>query len=229
MDPLQYFLTASPPDFSLVENYVTGDLYRAVMLRNGNIGVCATLGHSGPVNLASPSLSDPGFRSLLIAYYNAVFNGIAKVETDRDIYADVDFTKMKNLVMIGFFRPLVAKFDRDQIPLQVFDIEQDDPRLTEYHKIENALSNADQVIITSTTLVNNTFNQLIERLPEHAEAYMLGPSGILHPYMLRYKNVKAVYGMQIPAFQAELPDIIAHGGGTPEFSKLTTKVVLRNI
>lgn len=228
MDPLQHFLDTYPPDFSQVDSLVSGSLYRAVMLKNGSIGVCATLGHCGNVDLNNPSLSNPCFRSFLIAYYNAVFNNCADVETGKDIYTDVDFRKGKNLVMIGFFRPLVAKFDRDQIAVHVFDIEHSDPRLTDYADLEKILSKADEVIVTSTTLVNNTFSQLTELLPEQANAYLLGPSGILHPQLLKQKNVKAVYGMQIPSFQKELLEIIGNNGGTPDFSRLTTKVVLRH-
>lgn len=229
MDPLELLLQVCPPQQERINNLVSGQLYTALVLDTGEMGVCANLTYHPMINtgwISAPDLSNPSHRIVLIAYYNALFNSAVKPDAYQDIFAHQDFRRSGRLVMIGFFRPLVAKFDQAGIPLTVFDIAQEDERLEPYSNLEGSLKAADRVIITSTTLVNNTYPYLTGLLRETAEVYMLGPSTILHEALFAAGKVKALYGMQFGKSDKRVLEVIRNDGGTSDFSKYSTKVCL---
>jgi len=227
-DPLEYLLKMYPPDFTKIAKRIYGNVYFAIMLHDGNIGVCATLGNPiEPVEINSPiALESPSWRILLIAFYNALLNPHIKPNGFTDIFNHVNFNSNDNIVMIGFFRPLVAKFDSHGIPVKVFDIQQEDTRLTPYEQLDSELQRADNVIITSTTFVNNTFASIISKIRPDAKAYLLGPSSIVHPVIFNYPQVLAIFGMRFQANRKMVLDIIANNGGTPDFSSFAQKTLL---
>jgi len=228
-DPLQQLILQHPPEPGLIMATYGGAMYHATLLRNGQLGVCATLGNTvAPLPEIIPTdLRDPALRIPLISYYNALFNPEAREHDQLDIFSHLDFAYAGSIVMIGYFRPLVQKFDTAGIPLIVFDINQEDARLTPYASLPETLSRADTIIITSTTLVNNTFPDIIRHMNQDAAAYMLGPSTLLHPCMFRYPGIKALYGMKFQPGDLRVTDIITANGGTPEFSRYATKVCVK--
>lgn len=230
VDPLEKLLHDFPPQAGKIKKSVPGAMYHATLLHNGQLGVCATLGFpvSAPPLSSEPDLSDPSQRIPLISYYNALFNPEAKEHDQLDIFSHLDFSHAGSIVMIGFFRPLVKKFDATGIPVKVYDINQEDPRLTDYETLSLYLKKADSVIITSTTLVNNTFPGIIRQLKRDACAYLLGPSTLLHPVMFGYPNIKALYGMKFQADDERVIQVISANGGTPEFSGFATKVCMKS-
>jgi uncharacterized protein (DUF4213/DUF364 family) len=229
MDPLKRLLSIHPLDLEGIEQVVHGNLYLAIELKNGEIGVCATLGEETMPFLFTSSNLDldcPAHRIHLIAYYNALFNSGVIPDAKEDIFTHLNFRTAGDIVMIGYFRPLVKKFDALHIPLRIFDLKNDDARLTPYSLLESTLPLADTVIITSTTLVNNTFEQIAGLLKPGARAYMLGPTTIMHPVMFSFPQLKALYGMAIHPADQKVLDIIASHGGTPEFSPFAQKICL---
>jgi hypothetical protein len=45
MEPLAFFLKEYNFDLDKIEKISSGEKYTAILLKNGNIGVCANLGH----------------------------------------------------------------------------------------------------------------------------------------------------------------------------------------
>jgi uncharacterized protein (DUF4213/DUF364 family) len=229
MNPLQILFREFPPDFTKVKRIVAGEMYVALQLHDGNIGVCATLGYDFKINLQqlpNIDLSIPSHRILLISYYNALFNHRQDADSYGDIFDILNFSQAGSIAMIGLFRPLVRKFDQAAIPLQVFDLKQDDARLEPYSEIIKSLKYATEVLLTSTSLVNDTFSEVINYVNPGANVYMLGPSTILHEKLFEYETIKGLFGMFIPANEDRVIEVIKANGGTPEFSAFCTKVVL---
>ena len=67
-----------------------------------------------------------------------------------------------------------------------------DERLTQMDGQENILNQADVVILTSTSVFNGSFLDIVNATPEGCRIYMLGPSSIMVPEMLEYKNIKMI-------------------------------------
>jgi uncharacterized protein (DUF4213/DUF364 family) len=199
------------------------------MLRNGQIGVCAILeqkiGH--PLSeIMNPDPGNPADRILLNAYYNAIFNYSEEASGTGDIFDSARFTKYSNIVMIGGFESLLAKFQERGTEIKVFDRLSDAEFLIPMRRQPEMLSSADCVILTGTTINNGTFNEIISYTPAGCDIFLLGPSNILHHDMFSYRNIKVVFGSRFRQGDEEVLDLINMGHGTRGFLKNLNKVYI---
>lgn len=228
-EPLEYFFEKYGIDLKSIQEIICGDKYVAVLLKNGKIGVCATLGNYVNVDVRDLRIPDIGkiqHRIVLNAYFNATLNYQNRYDTTIDIFDKIDFTKYKKIVMVGFFRSLVQKFERENIDLVIFDKAEQDNKLTHMSKQLSELSKADAVIVSSTTVFNNTFLDIVNTTKEKCDVYTLGPSTILDREMFQYKNVKLLFGSVFDSNDVNTLKIIQHGGGTKQFMPFMDKVYL---
>lgn len=203
-----------------------GNEYTAVVLKNGNMGVCANLSYKPCCdlkNIAKLELTNIAHRITLIAYINAVNNTNQKVGKG-DIFQILDFSPNAKNVMIGYFIPVVEKFDKKNIPLTVFDIAFEHPRVTNYSLLNEKLNEANVIIISSTTLMNNSLLELLAQINSQAKIYLLGPSSIMHS---AYKKIgiNAIFGTNFGKHNTEVEQLIKNGAGSREFLKFSQKVV----
>ena len=96
--------------------------------------------------------------------------------------------------MIGNFRPLIRKFNAIGISLNVFDLENNDAYLIDSKLQNEYINKADALIVTGTTLLNNTFTDIVENTSDNCNVYLLGPSNILTNELFKYKNIKIIFG-----------------------------------
>lgn len=128
-EPLEFLFTKYKVNFSNVHKVVTGAKYTALLLKNGNIGVCANFGNrieDNPGKYSKLDLKNISHRIFLTAYFNALLNYTDDYKKSGDIFDIIDFRKYKNIVMIGLFKPIVRKFEEENISLSVFDYLKDD-------------------------------------------------------------------------------------------------------
>ncbi|RLD63642.1 MAG: hypothetical protein DRJ01_03265 [Bacteroidetes bacterium] len=212
-----------------VKKVVYGDKYTAVVLKNGNIGLCANLNNR--INIRLTDLESPDFNSfehriVLNAYYNAEFNNLNKYDKILDIFDGIDFTKYNNLVMIGYFKPLLKKFKKNNIKISIFDLFDRDEIIVPMEKQSEYVKKADAIILTSTSIFNNTFLDIVNNT-SNCDIFLLGPSSIMHPEMLDYKNVKAIFGSVFEKNDEKVLNIIKDGFGTQYFLPYGKKVSLQ--
>lgn len=206
-----------------------GEAYVAIMLANGRIGVCSTLDKTvdaDPLLLTSPDLKRMDHRMLVTAYANAHTNYIQENLGSGDIFDQVDFARKKNVVMVGYFPPLVEKFRKDGISLTTFDHGKDYPDLTPMSQLGEKLGQSDCVIITATTLINATFTEVVAQIKPGSEIYLLGPSTPLHPGIRQQYKITGLFGMVFKPYDFEVLEFISKGMGTQSFSKKGKKVSL---
>jgi uncharacterized protein (DUF4213/DUF364 family) len=96
--------------------------------------------------------------------------------------------------MIGWFGSLTEKFKKMNINITIFDRLSDDSILTPMSEQAGRLATADCVILTGTTIHNNSFTDIISKTAKDCHIMLLGPSNILHLDMFLYHNIKVVYG-----------------------------------
>lgn len=230
-EPLTFFHRKFGFDLSLIESYVIGEKYVAVMLNNGNTGVCATLGTRVDDSLlrgALPDMTDPSHRIIINAWFNAICNYDRTYDDIIDIFDRIDFTRYKEVVMVGYFESLYEKFSRDGIPLKVFDIHKESSIISDIGGMKKILSEADAVILTGTTIFNNTFSSIITSTPDECDIFLLGPSNILSDEMFGYRNIKVVFGSVFAQNDHELLRRIESGCGTRGFLDRLQKVYIRS-
>ena len=226
-EPISYFYNKLGIDLKQIKEIVCGEKYVAVLLRNGNIGVCATLFQKVDVKINELEKIDINLiphRIVANAYFNALLNYDRQYDKQIDIFDEIDFEKFRNIVMIGFFGSLTEKFKKASINLSIFDLESQSSEIIDINKQKEFLAKSEVVILSSTTVFNNTFLEIINSTSENCRIFTLGPSTILHPDMFKYKNIHTIFGSVFKNNDRELLDIIRNDGGTKSFLHIMKKV-----
>ena len=228
-DHLGYFLTYYSFNKSLVDRWACGDKYLACLFTDGRLGVCALLGNkitAGDLHTSEPGLDKISHRIILNAYFNALFNYNRTYSCSLDIYEKVDFRKYNRIVVAGYFASLAEKFMTDGLDVHFFDLDKHITGLIPMEKQPGYITDADCLILSATTVFNGTFSRLLEKTGNGTDVFLLGPSSILHDYMLEFPGIKNIFGMVFYKNQAETMSIISRGSGTRDFGKLGIKVYI---
>ncbi len=229
MDPLIFFLDKYGYDAHGIKNIVAGEKYTAVVLNEGHMGVCANLGN--PVasvipsfmEQVSPDLTDICHRIIFTAYLNACHNYHGFESQQDDIFDVLDFSRKSCIVMVGYFKPVVQKFEQAGIALEIFDMAHKNAVLADNDCQKQRLNAADTVILTSTSVFNGTFLETIHATSDGCSVYLLGPSSIMLPEMLQYKNIKMIFGATFEKNDSRVLSVIQNNGGTRQFIKFGGK------
>ncbi len=230
-EPIAHFYNKFGINTEQIKEIVCGEKYVAVLLKNGNIGVCATLHNKINVtieDLENFDITSIPHRVIAVAYFNALFNYDRQYKKQIDIFNEIDFKKYRNIVMIGFFGSLTEKFKKASINLSIFDLKNNNHDLIDIKGQKQFLAVADVVILTSTSVLNNTFLDLINSTSENCRIFTLGPSTILRADMFKYKNIHTIFGSVFEKNDLELLEIIRNDGGTKRFLHLMKKVCFEN-
>jgi len=230
-EPIKHYYNKLGIKTSQIKEIICGKKYVAVQLNNGNIGVCSTL--KGNVNTTIDELSNfnstsISHRIVATAYYNALLNYDREYKKQIDIFNEIDFNKFKNIVMIGFFGSLTDKFKKAAINLSIFDLKSDNDAIIDIKNQREYLASADVVILTSTSVFNNTFLDIVNSTINNCKIYTLGPSTILDADMFKYNNIHTIFGSIFTKNDMKLLEVIRNGGGTKDFMHLMKKVCFEN-
>ena len=229
-EPLKYFYDTYGFDSKEIKTIVTGNRFTATQLTNGNIGVCANLDISVRLDSMIPQdldLSSIPDRIIYTSYLNAKFNYENNYDAQADIFQSVDFRSYKQITMIGYFIPLVEKFDSRKISLNVFDHAFKDERLLNEELKDKFVAEADSLIISGTTIQNGTFSQLLALTKDSCDIFLLGPSSIMHKDIFTFTNTKVIFGAVFNKHDERVMYTIKEGHGTREFLKFGSKVVFK--
>lgn len=229
-DPLDLLLRKYPFAPGKVRQIVSGSKYTAVECTNGTIGVCANRGFpvkTEPFLYEKTDLSQFSHRVVMNAFLNATLNQAGRFSSEADIYDAVNFKSFKNPVMLGFFKPLLEKFDRSEIQVSVFDPGISNNIETYLDSVKSGISKADALILTSTSVSNGSFLQSIGFITQECAVYLLGPSSVMSLEMRIYPGIKMIFGTTFDPGSSDVLEIIKHGGGTRDFQKFGKKQMLK--
>lgn len=229
-DPLKVVFEKFDYNHDRIQRMITGKRYTAIVLENGQIGLGAVL--DLPIPNKIPKADDIDFsnyshRILLTAYYNALLNYTNTYESESDIFDKIDFAGYHKRIMIGLCHPLYNKMKSNNINVDVFDEGKDDHLLIPMDMQKEHLSNADCLIITSTSVINNTFPKIFSIIPQHCDVYLYGPSALMHSLMFEYTQLKYIFGSTFDLNDERVLEVIANDLGTPYFSKFMHKVYVK--
>lgn len=227
-DPLFHYSHKVGYDPELIEKIVTGERYTATLLKNGNIGVCANLTTDFTIDTVIPNqidISSTADRIIYTAYINASLNYDNTYDQKLDIFQAIDFKGYQNITMIGYFIPLVKKFDDVGIGLSIFDRAMEDERLLPESEKEEYVGNADCLIVSGTTIQNGTFSHLLSQTKDNCDIFLLGPSSIMHEDMFNHTTIKGIFGAIFEKNDERVLEQIEKGCGTRGFIKFGQKVV----
>jgi hypothetical protein len=228
-EPLTHYVHKHGVDTANIDKIVCGRKYSAVLLKNGNIGVCANLDNQVDIEieeLKTPDLKRIQHRIILNAYFNGLLNDLNHYEKTGDIFEDIDFRSYKNIVMIGLFKPLLAKFKRDRIQINVFDMIKEHDELIPIKDERKYIKKADVIILSATSIFNGTFMDIVNQTMENCDIFLLGPSAVMDKDMFRYKNIRKIFGAIFKPGDQNVLDAIRNGFGTRKYLQYGRKVSL---
>jgi uncharacterized protein len=149
-----------------------------------------------------------------------------------DAYDAADIQPGERVVVVGAFVPFLKALKRSG---QHFTVLEMDPatlkpdELAHFRPADEArlvLPSADVVLITGTTLLNDTLENLLALCRPEARVVMVGPTVGLLPDALLRRGVDVLGGVRVTAPDAFL-DVLAEGGsGYHFFGRSAEKVVL---
>jgi uncharacterized protein (DUF4213/DUF364 family) len=216
-------------DVNLIHSFVTGDKYTAIMLKNGNIGLAANL-YGIKINnldeIKNSDLNSTVFRTLYLAWLNAFINGNHQALSKTDFFDSYHFTNFQNIVLIGYSKSLTEKLLSLNKIISIFDNNSEYQGIKHQSELSDYVKTADCLIITATTLINDTYDEIVSQTDSSCEIFLLGPSSPMDNTLFDTQNLKAVFGMQFKKFDSELMDMVAKGAGTNDFKKIAFKSAL---
>jgi uncharacterized protein (DUF4213/DUF364 family) len=218
--------------------------YTAVTLSDGGIGLSYThfedkqscmlinkhIDHEKQpaIKLLEKIKSDhPVERSMALALVNALnYKEALGFPEDRKNQIMFDHFKIGEgsfLAMVGFIGPLVDALKQRNASVEVLDASRGMGQKEEFYK---RLANwADVLFLTSTSILNNTTEEILENLHPKVKAIMLGPSTPMVAAAFEHLPVHMLAGT-VPLDKEKVLKAIRHGMGTPVLQKFSRKSYL---
>lgn len=216
--------------------------YTAVITDDGGMGVAYTDAgdrHCSPTNrdyrdyegepavelLARIKDSVPLHRSMGLALINALnYHEAAALPEDSSdrIWMDAfGIGRETRVAMVGFFRPLMKLFKDRGALVEVLDDHQGiGERGSFYGKLDGW---AEVLLLTSTSILNNSTEEVLSRLTPGVKVVMLGPSTPMIVEAFGHLPVHILAGT-VPVDKEGILKAVRHGAGTPVIHRFSRKV-----
>ena len=217
----------------IVEDVRIGLGYTAVLLDNGSCGLaytfrnqlggcCCVLKDAGHMkgmkcddvirwakdaNLAKSAVG--------LATINALLQEDIEDYRCDNIFDNLQVKPEDALGVVGDFGPFLRDIRKQVKDMYVFEkkVQEVQGYLYPEESMDTYLPNCDIVIITSTSIINKTFDNIIKKCQNAREIIMLGPSTPLAPAVFRKYKVTLLAGIIVCEAEKVL-DVVSQGGGT---------------
>jgi len=219
--------------------------YSAVLLDNGQLGVAYTFldglsggcgVYSGPRPLAGMPASellalldsnDALESALALACVNAMINTPDKAYSEGASITQLDFSTDDRVGMIGHFAPVIDKIASQVDTIEIFEREaRPDDGIRGFEEAEKILPQCTIALITSTSIINNSIEQILPWVTRCREVVMLGTSAPMSAEAFAGTPVTLLSGIVVEDTAGVL-QAVSEGGGTPAIRPFTRKVNLR--
>jgi uncharacterized protein (DUF4213/DUF364 family) len=166
-------------------------------------------------------------RSMALALVNALnYEDALKLPEDKNntiLFKEFNIQPDTNVAMVGYFGPLVDRFKEQSIPLEILDTSRG---LGSMHDFYKKLGNwADVLLLTSTSILNNTTEEILSHLHENVKTAMLGPSTPMVAEAFAHLPVHMLAGT-VPLDSENVIKAVRHGMGTPVLHRFSRKSYL---
>lgn len=240
-------LFADEADRSVIDEVHIGLGYTAVTLNDGRCGLCATLMDPAESCSVNRNPSDyegrPAIQLLrhirngdlltrvsAVALVNALNQPFARsLPEDRgDLMDQLALSAGSRIAMVGHFAPVAERLLEAGCTVKTFDTGRKIGSETEFYSW--ATKEADALILTATSVCNNTMENVLDRFASHrVPTVVMGPSTIMHPDIYGDLPVSLLAGTVVIDVRSILK-AVRNGRGTLEIHHQAHKVVLpRNL
>jgi uncharacterized protein (DUF4213/DUF364 family) len=166
-------------------------------------------------------------RSMALALINAL-NYRASLELPEDADNNIMFERFKidrgrRVAMVGYFGPLVRNFEQKGVSLEILDISRGlGSKEAFYQKLKNW---AQVLLLTSTSILNNSTEEILANVGEKVKTVMLGPSTPMAADAFSRLPVAMLAGT-VPIDKENTLKAVRHGMGTPILHRYSRKAFL---
>jgi uncharacterized protein (DUF4213/DUF364 family) len=177
--------------------------------------------------LAMINSADTIERSMALALINAL-NYEKSLSLPQDPNNEIVFEKFKvgqgtKVAMVGFFGPLVKILERKKAFLEIIDdFRGIGSKKLFYQKLSNW---ADVLFLTSTSLLNNTTEEILDHVSDNVKTVLLGPSTPMVAEAFKHLPVNILAGT-VPVEKEQVLKAVRHGLGTRFIHKFSKKSYL---
>ncbi|MHC1743042.1 MAG: DUF364 domain-containing protein [Syntrophobacteraceae bacterium] len=169
----------------------------------------------------------PLHRSMGLALINALnyeqARGYPEDATDGTWMDDFAIGRGTRVAMVGFFRPLMKLFNNRGAEVEALD---DHQGIGDRGRFHEKLGNwAEVLLITSTSILNGTTEEILNRTAPGVKVIMLGPSTPMAPEAFTHLPVRVLAGT-VPEDKEAVLKAVRHGAGTPVLHRFSRKVLV---
>ncbi|RKD25849.1 Fis family transcriptional regulator [Ammoniphilus oxalaticus] len=157
------------------------------------------------------------------------------VEKGVDPLDVIDIPGDALVVVIGALVPYLRRFKKNKQPFLVLELdaralkEEEMPFFRHADQAREIIPQADVLITTGTTLINDTIHSLLSYCKREAQIVIVGPTSSMRPTPFFQRDVDVVGGVLVTK-PDELLDTLSEGGsGYHFFGKTAEKVIYRPI
>jgi uncharacterized protein (DUF4213/DUF364 family) len=166
-------------------------------------------------------------RSMALALVNALNHQDAlqlpEDENNEIMFEQFKITKATKVAMVGYFGPLIKRFEQREAVLDILDQSRGLGRMEDFYK---KLKNwADVLFLTSTSILNNSTEEILANVNARAKILMLGPSTPMVAKAFEHLPVQMLAGT-VPIKRDNILKAIRHGMGTPVLHRFSRKAYL---
>jgi hypothetical protein len=206
--------------------------YTCVRLSNGNAGLAwtaksssetcthelkaGTLAGSTALELLQKldSEGNPLARSIGLAAANALAVGLPRpVSRKEDTLDIINIKSDDRVVMVGYFGPLITAIRMTGCRLDIVELKTGITGVLTPDEGKKALAECTVAIITGTSIVTNTIDELLSSLGRPRAAVILGPSTFMLPQVFAGTPVTHLAGAWVMDAD-RVVKIVSEGGGT---------------
>ena len=166
-------------------------------------------------------------RSMALALINALnYKDALKLPEDKDnkiMFDNLEIGLKSKVAMVGYFGPLVRKFKEKKVLLEILDESRGlGHKMDFYHRLGNW---AEVLLLTSTSLLNQSTEEILSNVSEKIKTVMLGPSTPMAGKAFEHLPVRMLAGT-VPIDKEKTLKAVRHGMGTPALHKFSRKSYL---
>ncbi len=170
---------------------------------------------------------DPIHRSMALALVNALNHrralSLPEDRSNETLFDLLGIGRGTRVAMAGYFGPLVAKLEKRAADLEVSDISR---RIGDPRAFAKKLGQWARVfIMTSTTILNDTADELLAAVGPDVRVVMMGPSTPLLAEAFTGLPVDVLAGT-VPVDPEGIFKAVRHGKGTPALQRFARKAYL---
>jgi uncharacterized protein (DUF4213/DUF364 family) len=241
LDDRLYALLASQAAHVNIEQVCVGLRYTAVTLSDGGIGLaytwpnakeCTALpsahtnceGQSATVLLEKIRAAAMPERSQALALINALNHRYALTLPEdpgnRCLYDFMNLDADPRVAMVGYFSPLVARLQDRKVALEIIDTGRGVGDQARFYAKLNTW--ADVLVITSTSIINGTTEEIIGQAHSRVRTVMLGPSTPMVGQAFRHLPVQMLAGT-VPIDKVKVLQTVQQGMGTRIIHRFSRK------